>query len=58
MSNEFKEFDCRAKAECTHKFDRRDCDGDWQAYCIKFGACKYQHVVRDCDGDYVTMCVK
>lgn len=39
------------KDYCSYSCDKRDCDGDWDTYCMKNGHCQYQKNVRDCDGD-------
>ena len=41
---------------CPYASDKRDCDGDWDTYCMKNGHCQYQKNVKDCDGDIVSLC--
>ena len=41
---------------CPHACGKRDCDGDWDTYCMKTGSCQYQRNVRDCDGDVISLC--
>ena len=43
---------------CSYAQDKRDCDGDWDTYCMKSSHCQYQCNVRDCDGDIVSLCRK
>ena len=43
---------------CEYGCNKKDCDGDWDCYCMKPGDCSYQHKVRDCDGDPVVLCRK
>lgn len=43
---------------CKYECCKKDCDGDWDCYCMKPGDCSYQHIVRDCDGDPVVLCRK
>ena len=41
---------------CSYKEERRDCDGNYDTYCMKIGYCPYQRDVRDCDGDIISLC--
>ena len=41
---------------CPYARDKRDCDGDWDTYCMKTENCQYQRNVRDCDGDIISLC--
>ena len=41
---------------CPYASDKKDCDGDWDTYCMKSGNCQYQRNVRDCDGDIISLC--
>ena len=43
---------------CPYACDKRDCDGDWDTYCMKTRNCQYQRNVRDCDGDIISLCRK
>lgn len=45
-------------SNCIYQEDRRDCDGDWDTYCMKSSHCQYQDNVRDCDGDIISLCRK
>lgn len=42
--------------KCPYLSYRKDCDGDYDAYCTKSGSCPYQMNVKDCDGDIVVLC--
>jgi hypothetical protein len=41
---------------CPHACDKRDCDGDWDTYCLTGKPCGYKRNVRDCDGDVISLC--
>lgn len=41
---------------CPYACDKRDCDGDWDTYCMLKGRCHYQRNSRDCDGDIISLC--
>lgn len=43
-------------SHCGYACDKRDCDGDFNTFCMKSGYCPYKRNVRDCDGDFITMC--
>lgn len=43
---------------CPYVSYKRDCDGDYQAYCCGNTSCPYCVFKRDCDGDSVAMCNK
>lgn len=43
---------------CIYTSERRDCDGDWDTYCTKEGACEFKREMYDCDGDPVYLCRK
>ncbi len=43
-------------SHCEYACDKRDCDGDFNTFCMKSGYCPYKRNVRDCDGDFITMC--
>ena len=44
---------------CPWLSNRRDCDGDIQAYCTSgTNSCMYRSVVRDCDGTFIAICMK
>lgn len=47
-----------ANDDCLFMSCRRDCDGDWDSYCYKLGACPYQKKAKDCDGDIIMLCRK
>ena len=42
--------------ECLCSIYKKDCDGDYEVYCTKYGSCPYQKIVKDCDGDTVVLC--
>lgn len=51
------EEDIIDKNYCPYACDKRDCDGDWDTYCMKTGNCQYQKKnVRDCDCDIIRLC--
>lgn len=52
------EHDVIENEACSYAQDKRDCDGDWDTYCMKNGHCQYQKNVRDCDGDIISLCRK
>ncbi len=41
---------------CEYACDKRDCDGDYNTFCMKSTYCPYKKNVRDCDGDFIEMC--
>ena len=43
---------------CKYASYRKDCDGDWDIYCMKDGNCQHQHKVMDCDRDVIVLCRK
>lgn len=51
-------MDEEVEVHCSYAQDKKDCDGDWDTYCMKCGHCQYQHNVRDCDGDIISLCRK
>lgn len=42
--------------DCPYAYNKRDCDGDWDTYCMKNGYCPQQNNSRDCDGDIISLC--
>lgn len=41
---------------CKYANEKRDCDGDLNTYCMKYGYCNYKKEVIDCDGDTISFC--
>lgn len=41
---------------CPYACKKKDCDGDWDTYCMKTEKCKYQKKVQDCDRDIIILC--
>lgn len=44
------------KAPCSYCSRKRDCDGDYDNYCMSDDSCKHKRNVRDCDGDIISLC--
>lgn len=43
---------------CKYEAWKKDCDGDWDCYCMSPDHCPYERKVRDCDGDIIFLCRK
>lgn len=58
-ADDLVESESQKPMRCPYRDMRRDCDGDWDAYCHKWnGTCPYMRKVRDVDGDIVLLCDK